>query len=81
MYIQHRVSTRPGPIGKIESQTLQTFPFVPSNMEDNVELINFLIKCRSVQGLVFLPKTFDKCNKNFYFENGEIGMKTTNTSL
>ena len=52
-------------------------PFVSCHMKDNVEVIHFYIKRRGMQGLVFVQITFEKCTTNFYFENGEVDMKTT----
>ena len=44
-------------------------------MKDNVEVIHFHIKSRGVQGHVFVQITFENCTLNFYFQNGEIGIK------
>ena len=50
-------------------------------MKENVELINFHIKSRGVQGLVFVQITFEKCATKFYFENSENCIKTTIANL
>ena len=42
-------------------------------MKDNVEV--WISK--GVQGQVFVQITFENCTLNFYFENGEIGIKTS----
>ena len=56
-------------------------PFVSRHMKDTVEVIYFHIKRRGAQGLVFVLKKFEKCTTNFYFEIGEVGIKTTITNL
>ena len=45
-------------------------------MKDNVEVIHFHIKSKGVQGLVLVQITFEKYTTNFYFENGEVDIKT-----
>ena len=34
-----------------------------------------------LQGLVFVQVKFEKCTTNFYFENGEVGIKTAIANL
>ena len=67
--------------GKTGPQGLKTSPFFSSNIKDNVEVINFNIKIRGVQGHFFVPITFENCTLNFYFEKGEFGMKKTIANL
>ena len=55
--------------------------FFSNHMKDNLEVMHFYIKSRGMQGLVFVQIWFEKCTTNFYFENGEIGIKTTITKL
>ena len=55
--------------------------FVSCHMKENVELINFHIKSRGVQGLVFVQVTIEKCATKFYFENSENCIKTTIANL
>ena len=43
--------------------------------------ILWYIKSRGVQGHVLVPKTFEKYTTNFYFDNGEVGIKTTIANL
>ena len=50
-------------------------------MRDNVEVIRFRIKSRYVQDLVFVQIPFEKFTTNFYFENGEVDMKTAIANL
>ena len=50
--------------------------FVSGQTKDNIEVIHFYIKSRGVQGFVFVQITF-KVYTNVYFENSEIGIKTT----
>ena len=57
------------------------FSFVSSHMKDNVELIHFHIKSRSLQGLVFAQITFEKCTTSFFFENDKIVIKTAIANL
>ena len=70
-----------GHVGKTGPQTLKTLPFVTNYVKDNVEVIHFQIKSRSVQGLVFVQITFEKSSTNFCFKNGEVGIKTTIANL
>ena len=44
-------------------------------MEENGKVIHFHIKSRSVPDLAFMQRAFEKCTRNFYFENGEVGLK------
>ena len=60
---------------------VKPLPFVSGCMKDNVEVIHFHIKSRGAQGLVFVQITFEKYSTNFYFENGEVGVKTTIANL
>ena len=48
-------------------------------MKDNVERIHFHVKCRGVQGLVFVKITFEMCTtiKNIYFKDVGVGTNTT----
>ena len=46
-------------------------------MKDKVQAIDFHIKIRGVQGLVFVQIMFEKCTTNVSFEKGEVGIKTT----
>ena len=80
---EHGLKTGPGfdlrknwPFGKTESQEIKTLLFVSSHIKDNVEVIRFRIKYSGVQGLIFVRIAFEKCTTNFYFENGEVGIKT-----
>lgn len=66
---------------KNRNSRTKTLPFVSSHMEDNVEVINFHTKSRGVLGLVFVQIIFEKCTKNFYIENEEVGTKTTTANL
>ena len=50
-------------------------------MKDNVEVIYFHMKSRGLQGLVVVEITFEKVTTNFYFENGEVGIKTAIANL
>ena len=50
-------------------------------MKDNTEVIDFHVKSRSVQGLVFVKKAFEKCTTKYYFENGKVVIKMTIVSL
>ena len=56
-------------------------PFVSYHMKDNVEVIYFHMKSRGLQGLVVVEITFEKGTANFYFENGEVGIKTAIANL
>ena len=56
-------------------------PFVSCHMKGNVKVIPFHIKSRVVQDFVFFQITFEKCNTNLYFENGEVGIKTAISNL
>ena len=60
------------------SQGLKTLPVVSCCMKDNVKMIHFHIKGRSVHSLIFMKIT---CTTNFYFENCEVGIKTTIANL
>ena len=66
---------------KTGPQVSKTLPFFSSNIKDNVENIHFHVKRRGVQGQVFVPITFENCTLNFYFENGEFGIKKTIANL
>ena len=44
-------------------------------------MIYFDIKSRGVQGHVLVQKTFEKHTTNFYFDNGEVSIKTTIANL
>ena len=50
-------------------------------MKDNVKVIYFHIKSRGMQSLVFAQIMFEKYTTNFYFEDGEVGIKTTIANL
>ena len=50
-------------------------------LKDNAEVIHFHIKSRGLQGLVFVQIMFEKCTKNSYIENEEVGTKTTTANL
>ena len=50
-------------------------------MKDNIEVIDFHVKSRSVQGLVFVKITVEKYTKKYYFENGKVVIKMTIVSL
>ena len=50
-------------------------------MKENVKMIHFHITSKGVQGFAFVQITFEKCTTNFYFENGEVGIKTTIVNL
>ena len=65
------------PVRKAGPQGLKMLPFVSCHMKDNVEVIHFHIKSKGVQGLVLVQITFEKYTTNFYFENGEVDIKTT----
>ena len=69
------------PKRKAIPQGLKTLLFVSSHMKDNVQVIHFHIKSRGVQGLVFVQIKFEKFTTNFYFRNGEVGIKTRIASL
>ena len=60
--------------------SLKKLPFVASYTKDNVEVIHFH-KNMSVQDLVFVQITFEKCTPNFYFENGEVRNKPRKFSI
>ena len=66
---------------KNQSQGLKTLSFFSSNIKENVEVIHFHVKSRSVQDLVFVQITFENCRLNFYFENSEIVIKKTIVNL
>ena len=51
-------------------------PFVSCNKKDNVQVIHVNISS-CVQGHVFAQITFEKCIKDFYFENCQAVIKTT----
>ena len=70
-----------GPVPKTRTQGLKTLPFVSCHVKDNVKVIYFHIKSRGVQGLIFVQIPFEKYTTHFYFENGEVGVKTTITNL
>ena len=70
-----------GPAGETEPQRLKTLSFVSCHMKDNVEVIHFHIQSRGVQGLAFVQITFEKCIRNFYFENGNASIKTSIVNL
>ena len=48
-------------------------------MKDNVKAIQFYIKSRGMEGLVFVKKTLEKCITNLYFQNSKV--VTTKVSL
>ena len=48
-------------------------------MKDNVKAIQFYIKRRGMEGLVFVKKTLEKCITNLYFQNSKV--VTTKVSL
>ena len=50
-------------------------------MKDNIEVIDFHVKSRSVQGLVFVKITVEKCTTKYYLENGKVVIKMTIVSL
>ena len=66
---------------KTGPQVSKTSPFFSSNIKDNVKNIHFHVKRRGVQGQDFVPITFENCTLNFYFENGEFGIKKTIANL
>lgn len=68
-------------VPKTRTQGLKTLPFVSCHFKDNVKVIYFYIKSRGVQGLIFVQIPFEKYTTHFYFENGEVGVKTTITNL
>ena len=47
--------------------------FIPLLKKDNVKVIDFHLKRRGAQGLVFVLIRFEKCTTNFIFENDEFG--------
>ena len=69
------------PLEKPRPQGLTTLPFISCHMKDNVEVIHFHTKGRGVQGHAFVKITFEKCTANSYFENDEVGIKTTFANL
>ena len=68
-----------GPVGKTGPQGLKTLPSVSCQMND--KMINFHMKSRIRQGLVFVQITFEKYTANFHFENAEVGIKTITANL
>ena len=50
-------------------------PFLSCHMKDNVKVIDFDIKARSEQSLVFSEIAFEKDTANFNFENEEDNKK------
>ena len=70
-----------GPFGKTGPQGLKTLSFISCHIKNNVEEIHFHIRHRGVQGLIFAQITFEKCTRNFCFENGGVGIKTTIANL
>ena len=74
-------SLKNGFIEKTGPQGLKMLSFVPCHMKDNFEVINFHIKGRGVQGLVFVQITFEKCTTSTYIEIGEVVLKTKNADL
>ena len=54
-------------------------PFASCHMKDNVKAIQFYIKSRGMEGLVFVKKTLEKCITNLYFQNSKV--VTTKVSL
>ena len=50
-------------------------------MKDSVKVIHFHIKSSGVQSLVFVQIAFEKYTANYYFENGEVGIKMTGAKL
>lgn len=48
-------------------------------MKDNVKAIQFYIKSRGMEGLVFVKKTLEKRITNLYFQNSKV--VTTKVSL
>ena len=89
-YYRHRLKTgpRPGPwtwekkdtlkngsFRKTVHQGLKMISFVSCLMKDNVKVIHFHIKSRSLQDLIFVQISFENYSTNFYFENAEVGIK------
>ena len=68
-----------GTFGKTGPQGLKKLPSVSCHMKDKV--INFHMKSRIMQGLVFVEITFEKYTTNFHFENAEVGIKTIIANL
>lgn len=66
---------------KNQSSRLKILRFVSCHMKDNIEVIDFHVKSRSVQGLVFVKITVEKCTTKYYFENGKVVIKMTIVSL
>ena len=52
-----------------------------SHVKDTVEAIYFHIKSKGGQGLIFVQIMFKMWTTNLYFENDEVGIKTTSTNL
>ena len=50
-------------------------------MKDSVEVINFHINSRGVQGLVFVQIKFEKCTTNFYSEIDKVSVKMVTSNL
>ena len=46
-------------------------------MKDNVKEVHFGVKSKSVQSLIFIQIMFETCAAIFYFDNSEVGTKTT----
>ena len=70
------------PVRKAGCQGLSaTLPLISCHMKDNFKEIRFYTKSRSVQGFIFVQITFGIYTTNFYFENGEVCIKTTITDL
>ena len=68
-----------GPVVKTGPIGLKPLSFISSHMKDNAEMIHFRVKNNGGKDLVFVQI---KCTTtNFYFENSEVNVTTTNANL
>ena len=70
-----------GTARKTGTQVVKKLPFVSLHMKENVNLILFHIKSRSVQGLAIAQITYEKFDINSYFKNREVTIEATATKL